>query len=339
MAYALPADPMSRFVAVYKMLDAERGWFGDPSSLRFAAMAAVLSPGEPLDVARGIRRIADDIKTESGWFGALNSPLRFIVSAMLYANGDGAAEFLAEVERVQAMFRDAGLRRGGIYETMAILIMRLRADKQPIATSTVDRFQAIYEEMKRHHWWLTGPDDFPACAILVSQPESPVEIGDRIEQIYRSLNAVGLPSGDPLQTAANLLYLARLDPAEAASRFRDLSRGFRQSGVSIWQTDYDELAILSFLKHTPATVIDRVLSNRAQMEELRPKPDRSLTFNLAASITFLELVKLDRKMKEITDAKALMDMQAIITAQQAAAGAAASSAAVCASSTANAGAS
>ena len=140
---------------------------------------------------------------------------------MLYANGDAADPFLSEVDRVQAMFRDAGLRRGGIYETMAILIMRLRADKQPIASGTVDRFQAIYEEMKRHHWWLTGPDDFPACAILVGQPESPVEIGDRIEQIYQSLHAVGFSSGDPLQTAANLLYLARLDPTEAASRFRD----------------------------------------------------------------------------------------------------------------------
>jgi len=108
----------------------------------------------------GIRRISDDIKAQSGWFGDLNSPLRFIVSAMLYANDDGAAEFLAEIETVRQMFRTARLRRGGIYETMAILIMRLQADKQPIATSTVDRFQAIYEEMKRHHWWLTGPDDF-----------------------------------------------------------------------------------------------------------------------------------------------------------------------------------
>jgi hypothetical protein len=332
MTRALPADPMSRFVAVYEMLDAERGWFGDPSSLRFAAMAAVVSPGEPSDVARGIRRISDEIKTQSGWFGALNSPLRFIVSAMLYANGDDAAPFLAEVERGQAMFRDAGLRRGGIYETMAILIMRLRADKQPIASSTVDRFQAIYEEMKRHHWWLTGPDDFPACAILVAQPESPVEIGERIEQIYQSLHAAGLTTGDPLQTAANLLYLARLDPSEAASRFRDLARGFRESGVSIWQSDYDELAILTFLDHPPTSIIGRVLENRAKMQELRPKPDRSLTFNLAASITFLELVKLDRGMKEITDAKALMDMQAIINAQQAAAAAAASSAAVCAAS-------
>ena len=100
------------------------------------------------------------------------------------------------------------------------------------------------------------------------------------------MNAVGLPSGDPLQTAANLLYLARLDPSEAASRFRDLCAGFRQHGVSIWSSDYDELAILTFLNHDPTTVIDRVLSNRAIMEQLRPKPDRSLTFNLASSITF-----------------------------------------------------
>jgi hypothetical protein len=337
MTYDLPADPMSRFVAIYELLDAERGWFGDPSSLRFAAMAAVVSPGDPSVAAIGIRRISDDIKAQSGWFGDLNSPLRFIVSAMLYANGDGAAEFLAEVETVQKMFRTARLRRGGIYETISILIMRLQADKQPIATSTVDRFRAIYEEMKRHHWWLTGPDDFPACAILVGQPESPAEIGERIEQIYQSLHAAGLTSGDPLQTAANLLYLARLDPAETASRFRNLASGFREKGVSIWQSDYDELAILTFLDHSPTSIIDRVLSNRAKMEELRPKPDRSLTFNLAAGITFLELVKLDREMKEITNAKALMDMQAIINAQQAAAAAAASSAAVCAASASSSG--
>jgi hypothetical protein len=325
MTYDLP-DPMSRFVAIYEMLNAERSRLSDASSLRFAAIAAIVSPGDPSDVVTGIRRISDDIKAQSGWFGGLKSPLRFIVSAMLYANGDGAAGFLAQVETVQKMFRNAGLRRGGIYETMAILIMRLQANKQPIATSTVDRFQAIYEEMKRHHWWLTGPDDFPVCAILVGQPESPVEIGERIEEIYQSLDAAGLTSGDQLQTAANLLYLARLDPIEAASRFRDLAIGFRESGVSIWRSDYDELAILTFLDQPTTSIIARVLSNRAKMQELRPKPDRSLTFNLAASITFLELVKLDREMQEITNAKALVDMQAIINAQQAGAAAACSAA-------------
>lgn len=332
MTLVLPADPLSRFVTIYKTLNADSGWFSNnASSLRFAAMTAAVSPGEPRDLSREIRQIADDIKDQSGWFGELNSSLRFIVSAMLYANGDGAAEFLDEVKRVRTMFRSAGLRRGGIYEMMAILILRIRNDLEPIEPNTINRFQAIYEEMKRHHWWLTGPDDFPACAILVGQPESPGEMGEHIEQIYQSLNSAGLTSGDQLQTAANLLYLARLGPIETAERFRDLAIGFRQNGVSIWRSDYDELAILTFLDHHPDSIIERVLSHRVEMKNLRPKPDRSLTFNLAAGITFLELVKLDNEMKEISDAKALMDMQAVINAQQAAAAAAASSASAAAS--------
>jgi len=43
-------------------------------------------------------------------------------------------------------------------------------------------------------------------------------------------------------------------------------------------------------------------------------------------------VQCDRELKQVTDAKALLDMQAIINAQQAAACAAATSAAVAASS-------
>ena len=106
----------------------------------------------------------------------------------------------------------------------------------------------------------------------------------------------------------------------------DLAAGFKNAGVSIWQSDYDELAILSFLDHPPGRIVEHVLRHREVMESLKPKPDRSLTFNLASSTTFLELVRLDPDLKTVIDAKALLDMQAIINAQQAAAIAATSSA-------------
>jgi hypothetical protein len=61
MTYALPADPMSRFVAIYEMLDAERNWFGDPSSLRSPRWPPSFLPA-PSGVAMGIRRITDDVK-------------------------------------------------------------------------------------------------------------------------------------------------------------------------------------------------------------------------------------------------------------------------------------
>ena len=327
MPPTLPADPLGRFTRLYDALNRDRGWWGDASSLRFAAMAAVTCPGEPSEVANTLRATAEEIKKLSGWFGSLTSSLRFIISALLVVNGDSAGAFLDEVKRVEGIFRQHGLRRGGIYETMAILVMRQRHDLKPIPASSVARFGELYEEMKRHHWWLTGPDDFPACAILVGEDGAAGEIGQKVEDIYQALTDAGFSQGDPLQTAANLLYLAHVEPSRLADRYRLLAEGFRSQGVSIWQSDYDELAILSFLDHPTSRVVERVLEHRRQMEALRPKPDSSLTFNLAAGIAFMDLVQLDDDLKTITDAKALLDMQAVINAQQAASAAAASSAA------------
>lgn len=328
----LPPDPLARFKELYQALDADRGWFGDPSSLRFASIAALTCEGEPAEVAKSIRDIAEEIKDRSGWFGSLTTSLRFIVAAMLLLNRDSAAGFLDEVDRAGDLFRNAGLRRGGIYETMAILVLRTSQDKKPIEPAQVERFEAIYQEMKKHHWWLTGPNDYPACAILVNQLESPEQIGEQIEEIYQQLNFAGFSKGDSLQTAANLLYLAHQPASVIARRYQDLATGFRSAGVKIWGSDYDELAILSFLQHPASEVVSRVLKHREAMTTLSPRPDRSMTFNLASSTVFLELVRLDEGLKEITDAKALMDMQAIINAQQAGAAVAASTAAVAASS-------
>ena len=99
-----------------------------------------------------------------------------------------------------------------MYETIAILILRMLAEQRPIGPVVIDRFQAIFEEMKRRHWWLTGPDDFPACALLTGREEPAKQIGEVIESIYTALRGVGCASGNALQTAANILYLARLDP-------------------------------------------------------------------------------------------------------------------------------
>jgi hypothetical protein len=321
----LPEDPLARFGDMYEALNAERRWWREAAPLRFAAMAALTCPGMPQAVAAAIREITKNIGAESGWFGRLDSRLRFIVAAMLLAQGDTARNFLEEVKRVREMFRAAGLRRAAVYETMAILILRMHARQAPITETTIRRFHAVYDEMKRHHWWLTGPDDFPACAILTGQDESPTHIGQTIEDIYQSLRGEGFSTGNPLQTAANILYLSRLDAREAALRYRSLAEGFRSNRVAIWQSDYDELAILTFLSHPPNRIVDHVVKNREAMKTLRPKPGRSLTFNLAASITFLELVRVDRNLKVITDVKALLDMQAIINAQQAAAAAACAS--------------
>ena len=313
----LPQNPLQRFTDIFAALNTDRGWFSDASPLRFAAVAALTCPGEPTEIARGIRDIADELKERSGWFGELNGSLRFIIAAMLLQNDDSAADFMDAVDHLRDLFRSARLRRGGSYEAMSALILR-GAEKYKVQSEDVERFKAIYEEMKKHHWWITSVDDFPACAILSKQAGSPQTIGDKIEKIYQELHAVGFKKGNPLQTAANLLYLAKLDPHTIASRYYALAEAFRSESTRIWQSEYDELAILSFLDQSPDRIVEHVLQNQSAIRALKPRPDRALAFNLATSVTFVTLVRSVDDSSELTGAKTMLDMQAIINAQQAA---------------------
>ena len=204
------------------------------------------------------------------------------------------------------------------YDALAVLILRLEARRQPISHEWAERFAAIFGQMKRHHRWLTGSEDLPACALLVPQAGSPQEIGSGVERIYQGLSDHGFSMGNSLQAAANFLFCARLDVAVAVERFADLANAFRSAGVSIWQSDYDELALLSFVDAPVSSVVESVLDHRERIERLRAWPSRSLTFNLAASLEFVRGVRLDGA-PFIADAKALVDMQVILHTRHAAA--------------------
>jgi hypothetical protein len=155
-------------------------------------------------------------------------------------------------------------------------------------------------------------------------PSSPAERNPSTKWARASNGSTGPSRPKVSQPATRCKPLRTCSVWRAANRrpsptdIEHSSDGFKAAGIKIWQSDYDELAILSFLDHPARVVVERVVS---------------LTFNLASSIAFCDLVKLDSGMREITDAKALLDTQAIIAAQQATSAAAASSAAVAASTT------
>ncbi len=106
----LPQDPLSRFVAIYDALNAERGWWSDASCLRFSALTAITCPGTAPAVAMAIRGAAEEIHKKSGWFGPLSSNLRFVVSAML-VHQDEAAPLVAHGTGRFSHVRDPGRRR------------------------------------------------------------------------------------------------------------------------------------------------------------------------------------------------------------------------------------
>jgi hypothetical protein len=319
----LPADPLARFAEIHGALDSERKWHSDKVSLRLAAVCLITTPGAAESLAAATRRQDAALRSRLGWLSSIDRSVSMLIAAQMVKHGDDPSAYVDEVERVREMFRAAGLRRGGEYEFLAVLVLRRVLGRSPIGTDHIARFKAIYEAMKRHHWWLTGPEDFPACAMLLARAEDPEAIGAGTDAIYKAQHdRAGLWRGDSLQTAANVLYLAGAEPNELADRFALLLAGFRDGGARIGQEQYDELAILCFLAWPVERIVATVLDYRTQLLATQSWIGKAGALNLAASLAFVHIAGADGTLGPLADAKLLLDMQAIVAARQAAASAA-----------------
>ena len=172
--------------------------------------------------------------------------------------------------------------------------------------------------MKRHHWFLTGVDDFTACAMLVGRRGTPAEIGEHCEAIYRRLAEVPKTRrGDSLQTAANVLALLELAPEEAAQRFFDVATALRDVGIAVRQAEYDEVAVLCFVPRSADKVAQTVAEYRSRIVADMSWTEKDLATSLAANLTFVRMLFDDAAVAALGDAKVLLDMQAVVAARQA----------------------
>ncbi len=332
--FTIPERPLDRFIELYDALRERKKWYESVMPLRYSALTLATVPGSAREITERIFAIADDLKSRAGWFGPLNSPIRFAVAAVLHADGDSAASFCKDVERIQKLMREEKMRRGAAYEVLAIMILRRTGERRSLSAVDVRRFAALFRRLREDHRWLTGADDYPMCALLSATGDPVEEIGPRVESCYRALRQGGLSQGNPLQSASHILYFCPRETKAAVEQFLALRDEFRAAKIRIFQTDYDELAALAFLDHDARAIVARVKEHRVPLSNLRPKPDRNTSFSLACGTTFLDLVRRDRDFKEIHDARLLVQIQGILAAQQAAAVAAvaATSAAAAASS-------
>lgn len=325
--FAVPADPLARFDELLTALDMGRGWMQDKVAIRLAAITLLVTPGDANKIAASTRTACAVLGERLGWFSGVDESVRMVIAAQLVKAGDHPDVFVDDLERARHLFRADGLRRGGVHEVLAVLVLRrLFGAATP---AIVERFHQIYDAMKAHHWWLTGPEDFPACAMLVGRPEEPAAIGDGTDAIYRGLHErAGLSRGDPLQTAANILFLGGVEAPIIVDRFAGLVEAFRAAGAKIGTAEYDEVAILSFLPQPGATIVASVLALRDGLRaRLRWLGERD-ALSLGASLAFVRLVGDRGELGTLADAKLLLDMQTIVTARQAASIAALSSAMV-----------
>lgn len=325
------SQALPRFGHLFRALEARRGFFQDQRALQFAAVPLVSSRGDPEEVADALYQIAGAIDEAAGWFGALNSPVRFIIAAILYRDRIPVREFVQQVNRGNELFDRAGLKSGTVYTATAQLILRMLHPDDRIEAGRVGRLEEIHAMMSDYHWWLTGEDDYPACALLAYDDEPVESMGEQIEWVYGRLDELGYGTGNAQQLTSHILYLAPQPLREAVTRFTHLCRAFHEAGIDTSAGRYDDMAMLTFLPQPHDHIAEVVLAHRENLQGMQTPPSSQILFNIACGTAFLDLAMWADELSVPSDMLALRDMQSIFAREMAAAAAASAGAAAAAS--------
>lgn len=307
-------DPLARFKALDEALEINRALLADRNPQRLAAINLVLTPGEPAAIAHAVHQIQQRFASRVGFVKA-NPLMHLILAAIILRHGDSADGLADELTRVRPIMRKAGLRWSPVFELVAIVALRVQT-RGPISTAQIERMHAIYTAMKGHHWWLTGPDDFPACALLSARPGAPELLTDRAHAIYELMRSeLNMSRGDPLQAVSNTLALADAEPIHLVQRFGALVDDFGPRGYTIRPIHYDELALLCFLPRSSASVVETVVGYDNAMREHVRWYERLLSFSFAANLAYMHIVGNDPELGPLADVKALLDMYWVLQQQ------------------------
>jgi hypothetical protein len=283
--------PLDRFRRILSELDIDHQSWGDAFWLRFAAQAAVFCLDEPQELSKRLQHIASELLLHAKWYEALASPLRFVVAALMLQSHTTLHHFLAEYHRIGQMLDEVGLRHGGRYEPLTVMILHSSPGHDAFSMLEAERLKALYQHMKSFHWWITGIDDLPACAALAQVPGSAEVIAAGTEAIYQRLLGAGLKRGNHLQTAAHLLPLTGLRNDAAADRWLGLVRAMEAAHSVLRPAHYDALSILSLLEQPPETIVDRMLAVRRELDLCQPDLAGESSLTLAADLTALDLIR------------------------------------------------
>jgi hypothetical protein len=287
--------PLERFREILGELDIDHRSFTEAFWLRFAAQASVFHSEPPAILAKRLRLIADHLLAHAAWYKPLASPLRFVVAALLLRQHARLNDFLAEYHRVGEMLDKVGLRHGGRYEPLTVLILMSAPGHDAFSMLEAERLKVLYGHLKKFHWWITGRDDLPAIAALAQIPLHPEVIAASTEAIYQSLADAGCMKGDQLQTTSCLLPLTGLRLEAAANRWLALMRLLEKTLKRLRPVHYDAIAVLSLLDQSPQQVVDRVITVQREINLAMPDLAGDSSLTLAADLTALDLIRFDQQ--------------------------------------------
>ena len=309
-------DPVERYLEVFEGLRRRKRWSTGVDILRFAALT--LAATDAAEPGSELEETAKVLTKEAGAFSPLNSSMRHAVAAIVNRRGLDPVAVVHRTRETLAVFKEFKLRRSEFHAHLAALILVLDARGGTPSRGTIARMKAIIDRWEEDHWFLTGVDDYPMAAMHATRDLSVEQLGIDVEQIYQLLRQAKYPSGEQLQLVSHLLMFSDLGPREAAERFDLTAKALKNAKQRVWQSHFDEVAMLVLSGGHVEEVVPKVIEYRHRLLEVKPRPTADIAFSIAAGVVLAEEARKLGKLEGATTAANLRAVQALIEAQQAA---------------------
>jgi len=307
---------VERYLEVFEELRSRKRWNTDTTILRFAALtlaaAGVDDPGQRLEeTARALSR-------ESGGFSPLKSSIRHAVAAILIRRGLEPLTVIPRIKETLEAFKGHDLRKGGTHPFLAALLLVLDAGGGSVRWDRIKLMKRIVDRWAEDHRFLTGVDDYPMAAMHATREADPEQLGTEVEEIYQTLRRAGFSRGNQLQLVSHLMMFSDQGPLVTAERFCRMAAALKENGQRVWQSQYDEVALLVLSGAGVDEAADRVVAYRDRLRTVKPRPQASIAFSLASGMVLADEGRRAGSLKGPAAAATLRSVQAIIEAQQAA---------------------
>lgn len=193
-------------------------------------------------------RLDTALKKETGFFSQLGQPVRGSIVGLMMANDQASESKAKEIADIYQAIRDGGFKSSPFTYFGAYLL--LFADKQDRA-AFITKGQAVYQEIKNNHPFLTGPEDGPMALSIVMQDtlknESATAIVNLMERYYEGLREIGFHRQNELQfAAATAAMVAPTFSPELLRRVEQVVQEIKALGIRFQPIHYNVIVMLAF---------------------------------------------------------------------------------------------
>jgi len=307
---------VERYLEVFEALRRRKRWSTDTTVLRFSALT--LAASDVTDPGDRLEETARALSRQAGGFSPLSSSIRHAVAAIIIRRGLDPVNTVNRVKETLDAFKMHKLRKGGAHPLLAALLLVLDADGGSVRFDRMARMKQIVDRWAVDHRFLTGVDDYPMAAMHATRGADPEQLGVEVEAIYRSLARARFSKGNQLQLVSHLMMFSGQGPVASVERYLQMAAALKRKGQRVWQGQYDEVALLVLSGGAVEDVTTRVIEYRDHLRAVKPRPQASIAFSIAAGIVLAEEAERAKELGGAGTAANLRAVQAIIEAQQAA---------------------